>query len=223
MVDNCEHVLPACVALISRLLADAPALTVLATSREPLAMDVETTWLVPPLPPEAAGRLFVDRAAQSQPGFSRTADNAAAIDEIARRLDGIPLAVELAAARVRSLAPGEIAAALESRFELLSSGFRTAPPRHRTLRASVDWSHDLLSDDERVLFRRLSVFASSFGVDAARDVAAGDELSRGQILDLLLHLVDKSLLASTAHVGTHAVSDAGDDPPVRVGAAHRGP
>ena len=202
VLDNCEHLLEACVALISRLLAAAPALTILATSREPLAMDIETAWLVPPLPAEAAVHLFVDRAAQAQPGFSRTADNAAAIAEIARRLDGIPLALELAAARVRFLSPHEIAAALERRFELLSSGFRTAPSRHRTLRASVDWSYDLLSGDERVLFRRLSVLASSFGVDAARDVAAGDDLPRGQILDLLLRLVDKSLLTTSASVGT---------------------
>ena len=189
-------------------------------------MDVEITWRVPPLPPDAAGRLFVDRAAQSQPGFSRTADNATAIDEIARRLDGIPLAVELAAARVRSLAPGEIAAALESRFELLSSGFRTAPPRHRTLRGA-------LGRPGATTCSRTTSGCCSAGCPCSPRVSASTRSAwtspwamschGDRSFDLLLHLVDKSLLASTAHVGSTRFRDAGDDPPVRVGVAHRGP
>jgi predicted ATPase/class 3 adenylate cyclase/DNA-binding CsgD family transcriptional regulator len=208
VLDNCEHLLEASAALVHALLAGCPGLTVLATSREPLAVQGEQTWRVPslsiPEPGEApaieglddyeATRLFCDRARRARPNFRLTEDVAAAVGVICRRLDGIPLAIELAAARIRALTAVQIAAGLDDRFRLLTGGPRTVTARHQTLLASVAWSHELLSPPERALFRRLSVFAGGFTLDAAEDVAAGDGLDPLAVLDHLAQLVDRSLV-----------------------------
>ena len=143
-----------------------------------------------------AVRLFVERARAVEPGFELTAANADAVAQICRRLDGIPLAIELAAARVRSLPPAQIAARLDDRFRLLTGGSRTALPRHRTLRAAIDWSFDLLPEAEQALLPRLSVFAGAFSLEAAEAVASGDPVQADDVLDLLGRLVDKSLLVA---------------------------
>jgi tetratricopeptide (TPR) repeat protein len=150
-----------------------------------------------------AVRLFVDRALAAQPQFRLTADNAAAVTEICRRLDGIPLALELAAARLRALPVEGIATRLQDRFRLLVAGDRTALPRQKTLRALIDWSHDLLTDAERVVFRRLAVFAGGFTLEAAEAVVPGSDLADGEVLDLLTQLVDKSLVAVAVDAGRY--------------------
>jgi predicted ATPase/DNA-binding CsgD family transcriptional regulator len=203
VLDNCEHLLTACAGLAERLLRGCPGLRIVATSRQPLGMAGETRWLVRPLalPAEAGGpaarlsdgeavRLFVERARAVRPDFALTDRTASPVAEICRRLDGIPLAIELAAARVGLLAPEQIAARLDDRFRLLTGGSRNALPRHRTLRALVDWSHDLLSEPERVLFRRLSVFAGGWTLEAAEAVCHEQDA-----LELLGQLVEKSLVA----------------------------
>jgi predicted ATPase/DNA-binding CsgD family transcriptional regulator/class 3 adenylate cyclase len=196
VLDNCEHLLDACAALAEDLLRACPGLVILATSREPVGAAGEVTWRVPSLPLAAeAIELFADRARRARPGFAVTADNATAVAEICRRLDGIPLAIELAAARLRVFSPAEIAAGLHDRFRLLTGGSRTAVRRQQTLRASVDWSHALLTEPERIMFRRLAAFAGGFDLDAALVVGAGDGLERHQVLDQLALLVDKSLVA----------------------------
>jgi predicted ATPase/DNA-binding CsgD family transcriptional regulator len=204
--DNCEHLVLACAELVSGLLRGCPSVSALATSREPLGVVGEVALRVPSLPfPEIgqsvdglaefdAVRLFVDRARRVRPNFRLTRENTPAVAEICRRLDGIPLAIELAAARTRVLSPGQIAAGLADRFRLLTGGARTALPRQRTLEASVDWSYGLLSDPERALLARLSVFAGGFGLDAAEEVASRDGIDRYQVLDLLSGLVDRSLV-----------------------------
>jgi predicted ATPase/DNA-binding CsgD family transcriptional regulator len=172
-------------------------LTVLATSREPIGVSGEATWRVPSL--SLAGEaieLFTDRARLAQSDFTVTADNAAAVAEICQRLDGMPLAIELAAARVRALALAEIVDGLHDRFRLLTGGSRTAVRRQQTLRASVDWSHALLTETERMLFRLLAVFLGGFDLDAAQAVAGGGEVERYQVLDQLTLLVDKSLVVA---------------------------
>jgi predicted ATPase/DNA-binding SARP family transcriptional activator len=205
VLDNCEHLVDACAELVDTLLRDCPDLTVLATSREALGVQGERAWLVPPLEvPEGrslaeaeaseAVRLFVERASDVVPDFRLTAENAPIIVEICRRLDGIPLAIELAAARVKVLAPLQIRDRLDDVFRLLSAGGRTAVPRHRTLRAAIDWSHDLLRPDARVLLRRFSVFRGGFTLDAAERVGAGDGIAEADVLDLLAGLVDRSLV-----------------------------
>src|SRR5215204_1748452 len=208
VLDNCEHLLEACAEAARALLESCRNLKVLATSRAPLGLPGESAWRVPPLAlPEEPGhqpveslsqydavKLFIERAMKARSNFAVTNDNAPAVAQICSDLDGIPLAIELAAVRVRMLSLEQIAAGLADRFHLLTGGARTALPRHRTLRASVDWSHDLLSDQERVLFRRLSVFAGGFTLDAAEEVCADDQLDRYAILDLLTALVDKSLV-----------------------------
>ena len=197
VLDNCEHLLEECAALATALLAACPAVTLLATSREPLRAGGELTWQVPSL--SLAGEaieLFTDRARHVRPNFSVTDENAATLTEICRRLDGMPLAIELSAARVRALSPAEILDSLHDRFRLLTGGARTAVRRQQTLRASVDWSHALLSEPERVLFRRLAAFMAGFDLDAAQMVAGGGELERYQVLDQLTLLVDKSLVAA---------------------------
>jgi predicted ATPase len=219
IIDNCEHVLAAAAGLIRTLLRAAPLLRVLATSREPLGAEGEVCWLVPSLGlpagdaglavAEAAGadavRLFAERAAQARPGFALTAGNAAAVSEICRRLDGIPLAIELAAARVRALTPQEIADRLDERFTLLSGGPRAVLPRHRTLRALTDWSWDLLTPPERTLCRRLAVFAGGFTLAAAEAVSGGPQAAgppaagappAGDVLAHVTALVEKSLLTA---------------------------
>ena len=206
-LDNCEHLIDACAQLGQRLLASSPGLRLVATSREPLRVAAETVWQVPPLSiaPDGATigaddvsryeamRLFADRAAAVLPGFTIGPDNAAAVAVLCRALDGIPLAIELAAARVRALSVEQISARLADRFALLTSGDRTAPPRHRTLRAAIDWSHDLLTSREQVLLRRLSVFAG-WSLEMAEQVCADKAIPAGDVLDLMTALVDKSLV-----------------------------
>jgi predicted ATPase/class 3 adenylate cyclase/DNA-binding NarL/FixJ family response regulator len=202
VLDNCEHLLDASAVVIVALLGAAPGLTLLATSREPIGVAGELSWRVPSLSlaDEAIG-LFTDRARHARPDFVVTDDNAAAVAEICRRLDGVPLAIELAAARVRALSLAEIVDSLHDRFRLLTGGSRTAVRRQQTLRASVDWSHALLTEPERVLFRRLAVFLGGFDLAAAQGVAGGGYVQRFQVLDLLTLLVDKSLVVADESAG----------------------
>ncbi len=195
VLDNCEHLLDATASLAAELLAACPGLQVLATSREPLGVAGEVTFQVPSLAlADEAIELFADRARRVRPDFAVTGDNAATVTEICKRLDGMPLAIELAAARVRALSLDEIVGSLHDRFRLLTGGARTAVRRQQTLRASVDWSHALLTEPERILFRRLAVFLGGFDLDAAQAVAGDAEVERYQILDQLALLVDKSLV-----------------------------
>ena len=204
-LDNCEHLIDACAHVCQRLLASSPGLRVIATSREPLRVAAETVWQVPPLAlPEdgAAGdellgcdavRLFADRAAAVQPGYAMDSAGASPVAVVCRILDGLPLAIELAASRVRVLSIEQITARLDDRFRLLSMGERTAPPRQRTLRAAIDWSHDLLTGSEQVLLRRLSALAGC-SLEMAEQLCADADLAAGNILDLLIALTDKSLV-----------------------------
>ena len=201
VLDNCEHLVDASAALVDALLRSCPALTVVATSREPLDVAGEMTWRVPSLSDLEAVDLFVERAKRARPGIDVTDDNAWAVHEICQRLDGLPLALELAAARVRVLSVQQIAAGLNDRFTLLTGGTRTAIPRQQTLRASVDWSHELLSEPERVLFRRLAAFVGSFDFDAAQAAGCGDGLESHHVLDQLSMLVDKSLVTTEERGG----------------------
>jgi predicted ATPase/class 3 adenylate cyclase/DNA-binding CsgD family transcriptional regulator len=197
VLDNCEHLLDASAALTNALLGAAAGLTLLATSREPIGVAGEVSWRVPSLSlADEAIELFTDRARRTRPDFTLSADNAAAVGEICARLDGLPLAIELAAARVRALSLTEILDSLHDRFRLLTGGARTAVRRQQTLRASVDWSHALLTEPERALFRRLAAFLGGFDFNAAQTVASGDEIERFQALDLLTLLVDKSLVVA---------------------------
>ena len=197
LLDNCEHLLDSSAELIVALLAGCPALTLLTTSREPIGVTGEVSWRVPSLSlADEAIELFSDRARRTKPEFRVTADNTEAVTEICRRLDGLPLAIELAAARVRALSPPEILESLHDQFRLLTGGARTAVRRQQTLRASVDWSHALLSEPEQVLFRRLAVFQGGFDVDAAQAVAGDADTERYQVLDQLTLLVDKSLVVA---------------------------
>jgi predicted ATPase/DNA-binding CsgD family transcriptional regulator len=215
ILDNCEHVLEAAAGVADALMRGCPDVTVLATSRAPLGLAAETTWRVPSLslPAGEAGsdpaglarsdavRLFVDRAAQVRPGFDLDGETAGAVVAICRALDGIPLAIELAAARVRLRSPGQIAAGLSDRFHLLTGAARGALPRQRTLHASVDWSHNLLSDEERALFRRLAVFVDGFTLEAAEAVGADDPRARAAVLDRLTSLVDQSMVVADQRDG----------------------
>jgi predicted ATPase/class 3 adenylate cyclase/DNA-binding CsgD family transcriptional regulator len=213
VLDNCEHLLGPCAALTEELLGSCPELTIMATSREPLGLPGEISWRVPslslpaerrPEPVESlaqsdAVRLFIERAGQVRPNFAVTNESAPFVAQICRELDGIPLAIELAAARVRMLSPEQIASGLADRFRLLTGGARTALPRQQTLRASVDWSHELLDEHEQVLLGRLGVFMRGFTLDLAEEVCGGQGLDRYAILDLLTSLVDKSLVAVEEH------------------------
>lgn len=197
VLDNCEHLLDACAALVVELLGACPELTILATSREPIGMAGEITWRVPSMSiTDEAVELFADRASRVQPGFTIANHNAAAVGEICRRLDGIPLAIEFAAARVRSMSPLEIADGLDDCFRLLAGGVRGAVQRQQTLRASIDWSHALLTETEQILFRRLAPFVGGFDLAAVRAVAAGSDLDPFSVLDQLTLLVDKSLVVA---------------------------
>jgi predicted ATPase/DNA-binding winged helix-turn-helix (wHTH) protein len=200
VLDNCEHVLGAAADLAKRLLAAGPEVKILASSREPLHVSGEMTYAVPTLDAQEAMRLFVDRAHAAQPAFEVSAPDEHMVAEICRRLDGIPLAIELAAARVRALSVANIAERLDDRFRLLVRGDHTALPRQQTLRASIDWSHDLLSPGERTVFRRLAVFVGGFTLEAAEAVAVGGEVAGEQVLELLTHLVEKSLVETDARV-----------------------
>jgi predicted ATPase/DNA-binding CsgD family transcriptional regulator/Tfp pilus assembly protein PilF len=207
VLDTCEHVVDACAALVQQLLAGSPGLRVVATSREPLRVRGETVWRVPPLDLPAAAdgltagelaaheaiRLFADRAAAVRPGFALDAANSAAAVRLCRTLDGMPLAIELAAARVGALSVEQIAARLGDRFQLLASGDRTAPLRQQTLRAAVDWSYELLTGPEQLLLRRLAVF-SGWDLEMAEQVCADEAIPADQVLDLLAALIDKSLV-----------------------------
>ena len=202
VLDNCEHLLDACAALIAALLGACPGLTLLTTSREPIGVAGEVTWRVRSLSlADEAIELFTDRARHVRPDFHRTDDNTTAVTEICRRLDGMPLAIELAAARIRALSLTEILDSLHDRFRLLTGGARTAVRRQQTLRASVDWSYMLLTEPERVVFRRLAVFLGGFELDATRAVAGGGEVQPYQVLDLLTLLIDKSLVVAENTTG----------------------
>jgi predicted ATPase/DNA-binding CsgD family transcriptional regulator len=197
VLDNCEHLLDASAELVVALLGAAPGLTLLATSRESIGVAGEVSWRVPSLSlAHEAIELFVDRARRARPDFRITGDGTTTVTEICRRLDGMPLAIELAAARVRALSLAEILDGLHDRFRLLTGGARTAVRRQQTLRASVDWSHTLLTQPERDLFRRLAVFLGGFDLDAAQAVGGGGDVQRYQVLDQLTLLVDKSLVVA---------------------------
>jgi predicted ATPase/DNA-binding SARP family transcriptional activator len=222
VLDNCEHLVAAAARLSGQVLAACPHVRILATSREPLAITGEALWTVGPLtlPPDpavpyqadqthsaeragvpapaiddyASVRLLTQRARAVRPGFDVTAANAPAVARICRALDGMPLAIELAAARLRTMGPDQVAARLDDRFGLLTGGSRIAMPRHQTLRAVVDWSWDLLDEAERTVWRRFSCFAGGATLEAAEQVCSGDGIAADQILDLLTALADKSLL-----------------------------
>ena len=204
VLDNCEHLIDACAALTVALLETCPAATILATSREPIRVAGEVAWAVPSLAlADEAVALFTDRARLVQPHFVVNEANSATVAEICQRLDGIPLAIELAAARVRALSPTQILDSLHNRFRLLTGGARTAVRRQQTLRASVDWSHALLTEAERVLFRRAAVFSGGFDLEAAQAVCGGTDIESYQTLDQLTLLIDKSLLtAEDSQFGT---------------------
>ncbi|HYR29375.1 MAG TPA: NB-ARC domain-containing protein, partial [Thermoanaerobaculia bacterium] len=186
--DNCEHVVDASAALAETILRRCPAVSILATTREALGITGEQTWLVPPLAEQDAMQLFAERARSVSPSFALTNENTPAVSNICQRLDGIPLAIELAAARVKVLPVEQIAARLADAFRLLSSGSRTLP-RHRTIRETIDWSFRLLSEDEQILLRRLAVFSGSFSLAAAEAIC--DDVD---VLSGVAALVDKSLL-----------------------------
>ena len=208
VLDNCEHLLAACAQLIETLLRTCSQLRVLVTSREALTITGETIWLVLPLrvpdtyqPPPIEGlltyeavQLFVERAKSVLPSFTLTPENASAVVQVCRRLDGMPLAIELAAARIRALSVEQIVARLDDAYRLLTGGSRSALPRQQTLRAAMDWSYGLLSAHERAVFRRLSVFAGSFSLEAAEAICAGEPGEAYDVLDVLSSLIDKSLV-----------------------------
>jgi len=214
VLDNCEHLVEASARLVETLLAACAGLRILATSREPLGVDGEEIWRIPSLPvPEPDGvlcleavsqvdavRLFVDRARSQCSAFALTADNAKAVVQICRRLDGIPLAIELAAARARLISASEIARRLDDRFRLLTGGARTAVPRQQTLGATVEWSYDLLGEGERRLWRQLSVFPEAFLLSSAEAVCVGPGLDDHELFDQLAQLADKSIIAVHDHV-----------------------
>jgi predicted ATPase/DNA-binding CsgD family transcriptional regulator len=214
ILDTCEHVVDAIADFVRDIIASCPLMRLVATSREPLRVRGETVWRVPPLsvpaqsPPALslppvdprysdaryeAVRLFVDRAAAVRPGFALTSENRGQIEQLCRTLDGVPLAIELAAARIRALSVEQIADRINDRFRLLASGDRTAPPRQRTLQAAVDWSFGLLTSDEQVLLRRLAVFAG-WSLEMAEQVCTDERIPQARVLDLLAALIDKSLV-----------------------------
>jgi non-specific serine/threonine protein kinase len=215
LLDGCEHRHAACQSLTDHLLRASDTIRILATSREALGVEGESTYRVPSLllrdvrqtlPVAQLAeydviRLFAERAALAQPGFTLSERNAPAIAQICQRLDGMPLAIEFAAARLRMLSVEQIAARLDDRFRLLTAGTRQTLPRQQTLRATMDWSYDLLSDPERAVLRRLSVFAGGWPFDTAEAVCAGGGIEAGDILDLLTQLVDKSLVIAETHGG----------------------
>ena len=233
VLDNCEHLIDACADLAERVLSGCPRVRLLATSREQLRIGGEATWRVPSLAspdPQAtlspadllaypAVRLFVDRAQAVQPDFALGSTNASAVAGICARLEGLPLALELAAARVPALSLPQILERLDDSVRLLVGGSRTAPTRQQTLRATLDWSYGLLSDQERAVFGRLAVFAAGCSLDAAEAVCAAGDVARSDVLDLLQRLVDKSLVLADEQARPIAVSTPGAHSPVRTRAA----
>jgi predicted ATPase/DNA-binding CsgD family transcriptional regulator/Tfp pilus assembly protein PilF len=215
VLDTCEHHVSDCATLVQLLLARCPWLRIVATSREPLRVRGETVWRVQPLdlpPDDAAGeeladheaiQLFAARAAGARPGFTLTDQNMASVARLCRTLDGIPLGIELSAARVRALSVEQIADRLRDRFQLLDSGDRTAPPRQQTLRATVDWSYELLDGPEQMLLRRLAVF-SGWNLDMAEQVCSDDAIPADAVLGLLISLIDKSLVVLDGEVAGDA-------------------
>ena len=209
VLDNCEHVLDTTSELVELILRWCPNVQVLATSREPLGIPAEVVWSVPPLPVPAdrtdplanleenpAVRLFVERARAARHDFELDEANAAAVAEICIRLDGVPLALELAAARMRSMSPEQLAERLPERFRVLAGSRRATDPRHRNLRDLVQWSYELLTEPEQRLFERISIFAGSFDLDRAERVCAGVGIDEADISSLLATLVDKSMVTA---------------------------
>ncbi|WP_431910048.1 ATP-binding protein [Nonomuraea jabiensis] len=213
VLDNCEHLLDACAHLASLLLSTAGQVRILATSREPLGMPGETLLAVPPLSVPEPGcratvgeastydsvRLFVERARLAVPGFTLSAANSATVVRLCQRLEGIPLAIQLAAVWIAALSPEQILGRLDDRYRLLTRGFRTALPRHQTLRAAMDWSFDLCSRQEQALWARLSVFAGGFDLEAVERICAGDPFAADDVFELLTALIDKSIVARENH------------------------
>src|SRR5258708_16705569 len=216
ILDDVEHLLAACAALSDAVLRQCVHVAILVTSRERLGIEGEVSYRVPSLSvpdpkqditPEQilaheSARLFVERARLVRPHFAVTAQNAPALASICHRLDGIPLAIELAAPRVRSMSLEEVNRRLDQRYGLLTAGPGTALPRHRTLRSAIDWSYDLLNEAERSLLRRVSVFSGGWTLSAAEQVCSGDGIADDKILELLTSLVDKSLVCAEEHAGT---------------------
>ncbi len=215
VLDNCEHLVVACAQLAEALLRSCPYLRILATSREAVGIEGELTFRVPSLSvpdlqrlpaleqliDHEAVRLFTERARWSLPAFAVTSQNADAVAQVCVQLDGMPLAIEMAAARVKVLTVEQIATRLDDRFRLLRAGSRTALPRHQTLRAAMDWSYDLLPEKERGILRRTSVFAGGWTLEAAESICAGDDVEAADVLDLLTRLVDRSLVIAEPHGG----------------------
>ncbi len=215
VLDNCEHLVVASAHLAAALIRTCPGVRIVATSREPLGVSGEIVYRVPSLSwphPQRlpsletltryeAVRLFIERAALHRPEFTITESNAGAVTQVCQRLDGMPLAIELAAARVKVLSVEQIAARLDDRFRLLTGGGRMSLPRHQTLRAAIDWSYDLLSEKERALLRRVSVFAGGFSLDAAEAVCSEEGCGREELLDILMQLVEKSLAIADTQGG----------------------
>ncbi|MET7334924.1 LuxR C-terminal-related transcriptional regulator [Nonomuraea sp. NPDC005650] len=213
VLDNCEHLLDACAHLASLLLSTAGQVRILATSREPLGMAGETLLAVPPLSVPEPGcpatvneastydsvRLFVERAQLAVPDFTLSAENSATVVRLCQRLEGIPLAIQLAAVWIPALSPEQILERLDDRYRLLTRGFRTALPRHQTLRAAMDWSFDLCSRQEQALWARLSVFAGGFDLEAVERICAGDPFTADDVFDLVTALIDKSIVARDDH------------------------
>ena len=209
MLDNCEHVLGAVARLVSRIERKCPSVVVLATSREGLAIDGEQMLALPPLEAGAARRrhrataytptpsaLFVERARQVKADFALTDNNSRAVVEICQRLDGVPLAIELAAARVMALSPAELVRRLDRRFQVLAGGRRGAVERHATLRAAIDWSYDLLDTAEQRLLARMAVFSGGCTLEAIEEICSGDPVERDDVMDLVAGLVARSLVVA---------------------------
>jgi predicted ATPase/class 3 adenylate cyclase/tetratricopeptide (TPR) repeat protein len=206
IIDNCEHLVDPAAEIIEKVLRASPKIRILATSREALKIAGETVHRVASLDEEAGITLFADRATAASDSFTLTEENTPTVAKICRRLDGIALAIELAAARVRAVDVGELFARLDERFRILTGGSRTALPRQQTMRALIDWSYDLLSPVEQALLRRVAVFSGGWTLDAATNVCAGDELQSWDVVDLLTSLVDKSLV--TAELNDTLISGA---------------
>ena len=232
VLDNCEHLLDACAQLAGGLLSSSPGLRVLATSREPLGVPGEAAWPVLPLalpsddadPVVIAGtpavRLFLDRGALARPGVGLAGAPVAVIGRICRELDGLPLAIELAAARTGTLSVEEVGAHLADKFRFLAYRRPVADPRHQALKATIDWSYELLPAAEQDVFRQLSVFAGDFGLEQAAQVCCGGD--EAAAFDLVDALASKSLAVAETATGPDPVPAAGDDPPVRCRPSRRG-